>query len=99
MTFWTNKPNLFSAVWSVLIWCFFIGFKIPPRLNSSPSCDKKIVFIIGGPDGTSRDLSKIANETISLSKMTLPHLMARVILIEQLYRSLSIIINHPYHRD
>lgn len=59
----------------------------------------EINFIIGGPDGTSRDLSKIANETISLSKMTLPHLMARVILIEQLYRSLSIIINHPYHRD
>ena len=59
----------------------------------------EINFIIGGPDGTSKNLSKIANETISLSKMTLPHLMARVMLIEQIYRSLSIIINHPYHRD
>ena len=59
----------------------------------------EINFIIGGPDGSSNSLKKIADETISLSKMTLPHLMARVFLMEQLYRSLSILINHPYHRD
>ncbi len=58
-----------------------------------------ITFAIGGPDGLG-DFSNIQNATkISLSKMTLPHGLARIILLEQIYRALTIRSGHPYHRD
>lgn len=56
-------------------------------------------FIIGGPDGASDLFSEIITEKISLSSMTLPHLLARILLLEQIFRSLTILINHPYHRE
>lgn len=61
--------------------------------------DSNIVFVIGGADGLSDEILNMTNHKISLSKMTLPHLMVRVILAEQLYRAYSIINNHPYHRE
>ena len=60
---------------------------------------KELNFIIGGPDGASDFFSEIISEKISLSNMTLPHLLARVLLLEQIFRSLTILINHPYHRE
>lgn len=57
-----------------------------------------IVFIIGGADGLHRDVKNMANEVLALSKLTLPHGVARIFLAEQLYRALSIIRQHPYHR-
>ncbi|MBR5940704.1 MAG: 23S rRNA (pseudouridine(1915)-N(3))-methyltransferase RlmH [Neisseriaceae bacterium] len=56
-------------------------------------------FIIGGADGISGSLKKDANLTLRLSDLTLPHGLARVLLIEQLYRAVSILENHPYHRE
>lgn len=56
-------------------------------------------FIIGGADGLDASIINRANETLSLSAMTLPHGLARVMLAEQLYRALSILKNHPYHRE
>jgi 23S rRNA (pseudouridine1915-N3)-methyltransferase len=56
-----------------------------------------ITFLVGGPYGISPQISKLAAEKISLSQMTLPHALARLILIEQLYRANTIIKNHPYH--
>lgn len=56
------------------------------------------VFIIGGPDGLAPAVKERANLTIRLSSMTLPHAFARVMLAEQIYRSWSILANHPYHR-
>ncbi|MBY0577645.1 MAG: 23S rRNA (pseudouridine(1915)-N(3))-methyltransferase RlmH [Burkholderiales bacterium] len=56
-------------------------------------------FVIGGADGTHPDLREKADRVISLSKMTLPHGLARVMLAEQIYRAVSIINHHPYHRD
>ena len=57
-----------------------------------------IVFIVGDANGLPSDIIKNSNMVLSLSKLTLPHLLARVVLIEQLYRSFSIINNIPYHK-
>jgi 23S rRNA (pseudouridine1915-N3)-methyltransferase len=56
-------------------------------------------FIIGGPDGLAPDILTLADKTIALGKMTLPHGLARVVLIEQLYRAWSVVEGHPYHRE
>lgn len=58
-----------------------------------------VVFLIGGADGLDADLKKSAAMQLRLSSMTLPHGLARVLLAEQLYRALSIISGHPYHRE
>ena len=56
-------------------------------------------FVIGGADGVDEELKKRANESIRLSSLTLPHAMARLVLCEQLYRAISVVKNHPYHRE
>ena len=60
---------------------------------------KKIVFIIGGAYGFNKELKKTVQKKISLSKLTFTHDMARVILIEQIYRALTVIKNIPYHNQ
>lgn len=57
-----------------------------------------VALAIGGPDGHSEAVRKAAAWHWSLSKLTLPHPLVRVMLIEQLYRAMSINHNHPYHR-
>jgi len=57
-----------------------------------------IAFVIGGADGLHDDIKHTASEMIALSKLTLPHGLVRVLLAEQLYRAVSIIKSHPYHR-
>ncbi|MFB2538146.1 MULTISPECIES: 23S rRNA (pseudouridine(1915)-N(3))-methyltransferase RlmH [unclassified Acinetobacter] len=57
-----------------------------------------IALAIGGPDGLSDAVRQAAAWHWSLSKLTLPHPLVRIILIEQLYRAMSINHNHPYHR-
>jgi 23S rRNA (pseudouridine1915-N3)-methyltransferase len=56
-------------------------------------------FVIGGPDGLSDEFRRGANLLLRLSSLTLPHALARVVLVEQLYRAWSILARHPYHRD
>ncbi len=58
-----------------------------------------VCLLIGGPDGHDDALRGQAAECVSLSPLTLPHALARVVLLEQLYRASAIIANHPYHRD
>ena len=58
-----------------------------------------VALVIGGPDGLDPQFRAAAHESIRLSDLTLPHAMARVLLIEQLYRAWSINANHPYHRE
>lgn len=58
-----------------------------------------LVFLIGGADGLDASLKDTAAMQLRLSGMTLPHGLARVLLAEQLYRALSIIGGHPYHRE
>lgn len=57
-----------------------------------------LAFIIGGADGLHADVRRSADRTLSLSPMTLPHALARVVLAEQLYRAVSLLKGHPYHR-
>lgn len=56
-------------------------------------------FIIGGADGIDEALKQRADAMIRLSSLTLPHAMARLVLCEQLYRAVSVVKNHPYHRE
>ena len=58
-----------------------------------------VAFVIGGADGLDAGLKKSCSMQLRLSAMTLPHGLARVLLAEQLYRALSIIGGHPYHRE
>jgi len=57
-----------------------------------------VSIVIGGPDGVSDELLSKAALKLSLSALTFPHPLVRVILLEQIYRAWSIINNHPYHR-
>lgn len=56
-----------------------------------------LLFAIGGSDGFSEETRRQAAVTLSLGKMTLPHELARVVLLEQIYRAFTILKNHPYH--
>ena len=58
-----------------------------------------LAFLIGGPDGLGAEVRARSDDTLALSRLTLPHALARVLLLEQLYRAHSILRNHPYHRD
>ncbi len=61
--------------------------------------NKRLVFIIGGPYGFSKDVYAAAQEKISLSKMTFSHQMIRLIFVEQLYRAMNILAGGPYHHE
>ena len=60
---------------------------------------RNVAFILGGADGLADSVKKSADLLWSLSPLTLPHGLARVVLAEQLYRAVSILHNHPYHRE
>ncbi|MEQ8824399.1 MAG: 23S rRNA (pseudouridine(1915)-N(3))-methyltransferase RlmH [Filomicrobium sp.] len=59
---------------------------------------REIAFLIGGADGHGEPARKACPTTLSLSKLTLPHGLARIMLAEQLYRAITIVAGHPYHR-
>ena len=56
-----------------------------------------LLFAIGGSDGFSEEARRLAGFTLSLGKLTLPHELARIVLLEQIYRAFTILNNHPYH--
>ncbi len=58
-----------------------------------------LTFVIGGPDGVSDPVRARADRLLGLSRMTLPHELARIVLLEQIYRGLSINRGHGYHRE
>jgi 23S rRNA (pseudouridine1915-N3)-methyltransferase len=58
-----------------------------------------VAFMIGSADGLDQELKAGADLLLGLSAMTLPHAVVRVLLAEQLYRAMSMIRNHPYHRE
>jgi len=58
---------------------------------------QQLIFAIGPADGFSDGARNLANKIVSLGKMTLPHELARVVLLEQIYRAFTIIRKHPYH--
>ena len=70
--------------------------KLQQIMNGGP---KQIVFLIGGPYGFSPSVYQRADYKLSLSRMTFPHDLIRVIFAEQIYRAFSILHNEPYHHD
>ncbi len=57
------------------------------------------LFIIGGPDGVAEEIKQQSQLKLSMSNLTFPHTIAKIVLLEQLYRVKSIMDNHPYHRE
>ena len=60
---------------------------------------RDLAFLVGGPDGFAAEVLARSDFKWSLSRLTLPHALVRVILAEQLYRAHGVLTNHPYHRD
>ena len=69
------------------------------RLQTWQGEGDDVALVIGGPDGLDPAFKAAAHERIRLSDLTLPHAMARVLLVEQLYRAWSVNAGHPYHRE
>lgn len=59
---------------------------------------KNLGFLIGGPDGHASDTRQKVRHVMSFGPMTFPHRLLRVMLLEQIYRAVTILVNHPYHR-
>ena len=87
---------------------YIITLEIEGDMVDSPTLAKKIdniflnnsniTFIIGGSDGLHDDIKKISNYKLSFSKLTFPHQLFRVMLLEQIYRSFKILNNETYHK-
>jgi 23S rRNA (pseudouridine1915-N3)-methyltransferase len=66
--------------------------------NARDSAAPTYALVIGGPDGLDQSLREKAQNVVSFGAMTWPHQLVRIMAAEQLYRSLSILVGHPYHR-
>jgi 23S rRNA (pseudouridine1915-N3)-methyltransferase len=69
------------------------------RLRSWANIGRPIAFVIGSADGLADAIQRDADVIMSLSALTLPHGLARVVLAEQIYRAASLLQGHPYHRE
>ena len=69
------------------------------RLKGLAETGRKVTFVIGGAHGVHQSLRARADEMISLSAMTMPHQLVRVVFLEQLYRAFTILAGHGYHHD
>ena len=72
--------------------------QLAEELSDWQMAGTNVSLLIGGPDGLSRDCLQRARQRWSLSALTLPHPLVRVVLAEQLYRAWTITAGHPYHR-
>lgn len=72
--------------------------KLASRMQDWMMGGQDVALLIGGPDGLSPELLSMAQEKWSLSALTFPHPLVRVILAEQIYRAYTVTENHPYHR-
>jgi 23S rRNA (pseudouridine1915-N3)-methyltransferase len=72
--------------------------QLAQRLEAWRQGGKDLAFVIGGPEGHAVEVMSAANESWSLGPLTLPHMMVRLLVVEQLYRAASMLANHPYHR-
>ena len=73
--------------------------ELASKLSDWQTDGRDLCFIIGGPDGVADACRRRADSTWSLSQLTLPHGLARVLFAEQMYRAWSLLSGHPYHRD
>ena len=72
--------------------------QLAQRLEAWRQSGRDLAFLVGGPEGHAPDVLAAAHETWSLGPLTLPHMLVRLVLAEQLYRACSLLANHPYHR-
>ncbi len=72
--------------------------QLSTRLDSWMGEGRDVALLVGGPEGLEPGLSASADERWSLSPLTLPHPLVRIVLAEQIYRAWSILKGHPYHR-
>lgn len=68
------------------------------RMEHWRGLGRDLAFLIGGPEGHAGDVVARADEQWSLGPLTLPHMLVRLVLAEQLYRACALLANHPYHR-
>ena len=68
------------------------------RLEHWRGQGRDLAFLIGGPEGHAPEVLQRADETWSLGPLTLPHMLVRLVLAEQVYRAAALLANHPYHR-
>ena len=73
--------------------------KLAKRLEVWMQDGREVALLIGGADGLDEEFKQQADDRLRLSSLTLPHGMARLLLCEQLYRAVSVLKNHPYHRE
>lgn len=73
--------------------------QLAEQLLNWQSLGRNVSLLIGGPDGMSNELTQGADQRWSLSPLTLPHPIVRIVLAEQLYRAWTVNNNHPYHRS
>ncbi len=73
--------------------------QLAQRLQAWREDGRDAALLVGGPDGLDPAVKASADETLRLSDLTLPHALARVLLAEALYRALSVLEGHPYHRE
>ena len=67
-------------------------------LENQMNNSSKLIFVMGSADGHSNETIKLKSDSLSLSQLTFPHQLARMLFIEQTYRALSILKKHPYHK-
>lgn len=72
--------------------------QLAQRLEAWRQGGHDLAFLVGGPEGHAPEVLSAADESWSLGPMTLPHMLVRLVLAEQLYRACSLLANHPYHR-
>ena len=76
----------------------FSTLELAHWLDLQRTSAQRLAFVIGGPDGLSPEVLARGRKCWSLSRLTLPHALVRVVLVEQLYRAASVLAGHPYHR-
>jgi 23S rRNA (pseudouridine1915-N3)-methyltransferase len=72
--------------------------QLSDQLSNWRMAGRDLAFLIGGPDGHARDVLQRAEQRWSLGSLTLPHMLVRLVVAEQLYRAVTILSGHPYHR-
>ncbi|TAL61305.1 MAG: 23S rRNA (pseudouridine(1915)-N(3))-methyltransferase RlmH [Legionella sp.] len=76
----------------------FSSEELAAKIDQLQQISSHFCFIIGGPEGLATETLQLCDEQWSLSKLTLPHPLVRIVLLETLYRAWCIIHNHPYHK-
>jgi 23S rRNA (pseudouridine1915-N3)-methyltransferase len=76
----------------------FTSEQLAERMEHWRGQGRDLAFLIGGPEGHASEVLAAAQERWSLGPLTLPHMIVRLVVAEQLYRAASMLANHPYHR-